>query len=60
MRDLTHFSFRRAATLDSLVDRARNKHYSTFRFYEPDELERAIEGFETNLKENLEASEILE
>ena len=60
VRDLTHFSFKRAATLDCLIHRVRNKHYSTFCFYEPDELERAIEGFETNLKENLEASEILE
>ena len=60
VRDLTHFSFRRTATLDCLIDRARNKHYSTFCFYGPDELERAIEGFEANLKEKFGAFEILE
>lgn len=51
VHDLTHFSFQRAATLDSLIHRAIHKHYSTFCFYEPDELERAVEGFEANLKE---------
>lgn len=60
VRDLTHFSFRRAATLDHLTHRARNKHYSTFCFYEPDELERAIEEFEANLKAKFGAFEILE
>ena len=60
VRDLTHFSFRRAATLDCLIHRARNKHYSTFCFYEPDELERAIEGFGANLKEKFGAFETLE
>jgi ubiquinone/menaquinone biosynthesis C-methylase UbiE len=60
VRDLTHFSFQRAATLDCLIHRVRNKHYSTFSLYEPDELERAIEGFEANLKEKFGASDTLE
>jgi len=60
VRDVTHFSFRRAATLDCLIHRARNKHYSTFCLYEPDELERAIEGFEASLKAKFGAFEILE
>jgi SAM-dependent methyltransferase len=60
VRDLTHFSFQRAATLDCLIHRVRNKHYSTFCLYEPDELERAIEGFEANLKEKFGASDTLE
>jgi ubiquinone/menaquinone biosynthesis C-methylase UbiE len=60
VRDLTHFSFKRAATLDSLVHRAKNKHYSTFCFYDPEELERAIEGFEARLKEEFGTSETLE
>ena len=60
VRDVTHFSFQRAATLECLIHRVRNKHYSTFCFYEPDELERATEGFEANLKENPEAFETLE
>ncbi|OFW61872.1 MAG: hypothetical protein A2133_02670 [Actinobacteria bacterium RBG_16_64_13] len=60
VRDLTHFSFRRAATLDCLVQRARGKHYSTFSLYQAYELERAIVGFEANLKEKFGASEIIE
>ena len=60
VRDLTHFSFQRVATLDYLIHRARNKHYSTFCFYEPDELDRAIERFEANLKESLGAFDVLE
>jgi SAM-dependent methyltransferase len=60
VRDLIHFSFRRAATLECLVKRARGKHYSTFCLYQADELERAIEGFEANLKEKFGASEIIE
>lgn len=60
VRDLTHFSFRRAATLDYLIHQVRNKHYSTFCFYEPDELERAVEGFEAGLKERFGAFEVLE
>ena len=60
VRDLTHFIFRRAATLDHLIHRVKNKHYSTFCFYEPDELERAITRFEVNLKEKFGAFETLE
>jgi ubiquinone/menaquinone biosynthesis C-methylase UbiE len=60
MRDLTHFRFQRAATADCLVHRARNRHYSTFCLYEPDELEPAIEAFEANLKEKFGTSDILE
>jgi hypothetical protein len=40
--------------------RVRNKHYSTFCFYDPDELEQAIEVFEANLKEKFQACEILD
>jgi len=60
VRDLTRFSFQRSATLDCLIHRVRNKHYSTFCFYEPDELERAIGGFEANLKKRFGALDTLE
>ena len=60
VRDVTHFSFQRSATLDCLIHRASNKHYSTFCFYEPDELGRAIDGFRANLKEKFGALETLE
>lgn len=51
IRELTRFSFQREATIECLLDRVRGRHYSTFCLYEPDDLERAIDGFETNLKE---------
>lgn len=60
IRDLTRFSFERSATLDCLIHRVRNKHYSTFCFYEPDELEQAIRGFEGNLKKRSGALDTLE
>jgi ubiquinone/menaquinone biosynthesis C-methylase UbiE len=60
VRDLTRFSFQRSATLDCLMHRVRNKHYSTFCFYEPDELERAIRGFEANLKKRFGTLDTLE
>ena len=58
--DLTYFSFQRTATLDCLIQRVKGKHYSTFCLYEPEELERAIEGFEASLKEKFGACEVLE
>jgi hypothetical protein len=60
VRDLTHFSFQRTGTLDCLIQRVRGKHYSTFCLYEPEELERAIEGFQINLREKFGACEVLE
>jgi len=60
LRDLNRFSFQRSATHDCLMHRVRNKHYSTFCFYEPDELERAIRGFEANLKKRFGTLDTLE
>jgi ubiquinone/menaquinone biosynthesis C-methylase UbiE len=60
VRDLFHFIFERATTLDSLIQRARGKHYSTFCLYQAGELARAIEGFEANVKERFGACEVLE
>ena len=60
LRDLTHFSFQRMATPAHCIERARNKHYSTFCFYEPDELDHAIRIFEVNLRKAFGTSETLE
>lgn len=60
LSDITHFSFRRAAALPRLIERVRGRHYSTFCLYGPDELERAIQGFELNLKEQFGVSEMVE
>jgi ubiquinone/menaquinone biosynthesis C-methylase UbiE len=59
VRRFTRLSYRRTATRDCLVQRAKSKHYSTFCFYEADELERAIEGFEARLTEEFGTCEIL-
>lgn len=60
VRDLIHFSFKREATCEGLVERVKNKHYSTFCFYEPDELQAATQGFQAKLKEQFGTSEIVE
>jgi ubiquinone/menaquinone biosynthesis C-methylase UbiE len=60
VRELTRLSFRRAASRDTLLERAKNKHYSTFSLYEPGELERAIDGFEINLKNTYGSCEVVE
>jgi len=44
------FRYKRQANLDSLLDRARNGHYSTFHLYSEGELKEALEGFEENLR----------
>ena len=38
--------FRRRAPLERLIEQARNRHYSTFALYEPDEFEDALATFE--------------
>ena len=37
--------YRRRAPLERLVEQARNRHYSTFALYEPDEFEDALAAF---------------
>ena len=60
VRELTHLSFRRVATPAHCVERVRGRHYSTFCFYEPDELEEAITGFEAAVGERFGAHGVLE
>lgn len=50
VRDLTYFRFRRTASLEYLLERVRNNHYSTFCLYGPQELERAAQDFRANLE----------
>ncbi len=60
VRHITHLSFQRVATPAHCIERVRGRHYSTFCFYEPDELEEAIAGFEVNLRERFGARGTLE
>jgi hypothetical protein len=45
IKSIESFKYKRIATLEQLIERARAKHYSTFCLYSPDELEEAVEGF---------------
>lgn len=44
------FKYKRNTTLQGLVKQVRSKHYSTFSLYEENELEKAIDDFQENLK----------
>ena len=46
------FKYRRAASLERLLDQARSKHYSTFSLYQPDEFEAALKGFSENIEKH--------
>ena len=37
--------YRRRASLERLIEQARNRHYSTFALYEPDAFEDALAAF---------------
>jgi len=50
------FRYRRQASLGSLIDRARNGHYSTFHLYSEKELKEALEEFEENLRRDFSDS----
>ncbi len=44
------FRFKRIASLAHLVHQATNRHYSTFSLYSSDAFERALQGFQENIK----------
>ncbi len=44
------FRFRRNASMDEVIERARNRHYSTFYLYAEDELKRSIRKFQQHLQ----------
>lgn len=46
------FRYEREASLDVLVGKARNHHYSTFGLYQPLEFEKALDVFINNIKLN--------
>jgi len=60
VRDITHFTFQREATLDSLIQAMRGRHYSTFCPCDPDDLEGAIDGLEANLKARFGGCEVFQ
>lgn len=44
------FSFNRVSSLKRLLEQARGKHYSTFRFYSKSEFRRSVVAFESALR----------
>ncbi|MEE9231608.1 MAG: class I SAM-dependent methyltransferase [Acidobacteriota bacterium] len=50
MSSIEFFRFERKASLDQLVHRARNRHYSTFSLYSGQEFEAALRSFEQDLR----------
>ena len=59
VRELIRFGFQRTATRDCLKERIRSRHYSTFCFYGPDELEAATREFEIALTKRFGTSEVI-
>ena len=56
----TCFRYLRRASLDRLVEQARNRHYSTFSLYRRDEFEAALAGFESNLRRRFGDPDVVE
>lgn len=49
-----NFKYKRVSTLNRLIERAKNKHYSTFFLYTDKELRQSLEGFEQNIKRHFD------
>ncbi len=50
IEDVMTFRHERLSSLERLLERARNRHYSTFELYAPGEFEAAIKQFEANIR----------
>ena len=48
------FGYHRTSSLSSLVEKARNNHYSTFALYSEDTFEESLQTFEQNLRNNFD------
>ena len=44
------FKYKRNATMEQLLEKARKRHYSTFSLYEEDELREALKTFQENIR----------
>ncbi len=52
LQSIDYFKFERVSEFRFLKEQARKRHYSTFCFYEREEFEDALCGFEENVKKN--------
>ena len=44
------FKYKRNATMEQLLEKARKRHYSTFSLYEEDELREALKAFQETIR----------
>jgi ubiquinone/menaquinone biosynthesis C-methylase UbiE len=54
IESIVFFAYSRMAALEQLLERAMSHHYSTFLLYSPEELEEALKGFSSNIKNEFE------
>jgi len=52
LESVEKFNFQRLATLSQLIDRVKQRHYSTFLLYSPSDLKKALLRFEENVRRN--------
>lgn len=57
IESVVFFAYCRMAALEELLERARSHHYSTFARYTPEELEKALEGFSSNIRNQFQDME---
>ncbi len=54
IQSVQFFKFRRVSSMDELLEKAKNCHYSTFYLYEEKELEQSLSEFKQNLCNHFE------
>ncbi|MFC2021965.1 class I SAM-dependent methyltransferase [Chloroflexota bacterium] len=54
VKSIEYFKYRRVFSLEKLIERARDHHYSTFTLYSPNDLEEAIIEFAGNIEYHFE------
>ncbi|MDP6559810.1 MAG: hypothetical protein QF619_06795, partial [Candidatus Binatia bacterium] len=60
LNEIVFFKFRRVASLDHLMNQARNKHYSTFSLYRDGEFAEALTLFREELHRNVRDLQCIE
>ena len=60
LEEVKPFQYKRDATLEQLVEKARTRYYSTFSLYEEDELEKALATFQENIRKHFPKTDRIE
>jgi ubiquinone/menaquinone biosynthesis C-methylase UbiE len=51
LRNVKYFKYQRTASLERLIEKAENRHYSTFWFYSDQEFVTALKEFQQNIRD---------